>query len=155
MIKTTDLYIGGQPWSGVIRDIEPEALELTDEVIPTNAELSGSFSAELTLTPEQQEQMRRVVETANAVYETVKELLDRVIQAVRPIWERVCEMYRQAEGQIVINVSNLMDSLLYAANDNPKWWHYHKHAKKWRTRKKYRNMLMRQLVGKLVAGASA
>ena len=47
-----------------------------------------------------------------------------------------------------------MDAMLYNANDHPKWWHYYKHAKKYRVRKKYRRRLERQLCDKLLAAAA-
>ena len=47
----------------------------------------------------------------------------------------------------------LTDRMLYKANDNPKWWHLYKHAKKYRTRKKYRHRFMQQLHKKLTAEA--
>lgn len=43
--------------------------------------------------------------------------------------------------------------MLYKANDHPKWWHYYKHAKKYRVRKKYRRRLEQQLCDKLLAAA--
>ena len=47
-----------------------------------------------------------------------------------------------------------MDAMLYNANDHPKWWHYYKHAKKYRVRKKYRRRLERQLCDKQLVAAA-
>lgn len=49
---------------------------------------------------------------------------------------------------------DLMDRMLFEANDNPKWWHLYKHAKKYRTRKKYRRRLMQQLFSKMGAASA-
>lgn len=58
-----------------------------------------------------------------------------------------------AVGSEVIN--HCMDNLLYNANDHPKWWHLYKHARKYRTRKKYRRRLLQQLISRLEAAAAA
>lgn len=42
-----------------------------------------------------------------------------------------------------------IDRQLQKANTHPKWWHYYKHSKKARTRKKYRYMLERQATAAL------
>ena len=61
----------------------------------------------------------------------------------------------KAAGKIMARLAGrCMDAMLYQANDNPKWWHYYKHAKKYRVRKKYRRRLERQLSRKLLAAAA-
>lgn len=70
------------------------------------------------------------------------ESLERLAQAACEVCERILEL-----SKIWSNTKNsFMDYMLCVVNDNPKWWHLYKHAKKRRTRKKYRNRLMRQLL---------
>lgn len=117
------------------------------EVLPLND--SATFSAPIALTPENEAAIRKAGELYGKLYETVKAMLDRVAEAFRPLWEAACETFGQAKLALTKNANNVLDAMLYAANDNPKWWHLYKHAKKHRTRKKYRDKLMRQLVRKL------
>lgn len=45
----------------------------------------------------------------------------------------------------------VLDDLIRNTHGNPKWWHLYKHAKKYRTRKKYCGLLVEQLHHKLAA----
>lgn len=143
-------YIEGQPmeWSGSLPELKPEG-EPHEEAEPTVPTVPASM--ELTLTPEQQEAIKKAADLMAKVWETVKAALDYLGEAARTIWEQVCELYAHAALAASKGIDNLMDAMLYAANDNPKWWHYYKHAKKKRTRKKYRRLLMQQLLTKLGA----
>lgn len=87
-----------------------------------------------------------------ATAQALREGLDRVAQAIREIGDRLREALTPMIRLACEAVNKFFDALLYAANDNPKWWHLYKHAKKARTRKKYRRRLVRQLVAKLAAG---
>ena len=108
----------------------------------------------ITLTPEQQEAIKKAADLMEKVWKTVKAVLDQLKEIDRTIWEQVCELYAQAELAASKGINNLMDAILYAANDNPKWWHLYRHAKKYRTRKKYRRLLMQQLLSKLSAATA-
>lgn len=97
--------------------------------------------------------------------DTASTLLDAITPRIVKLWESVKSWINEAAkalGKFVAAigkataeaVNSLVDAMLYNANDRPKWWHLYKHAKKRRTRKKYRRLLMQQLTRKLAAAAS-
>ena len=97
--------------------------------------------------------------------DTATALLDAITPQIVKIWEAVKSWINEAAkalGKLAAAigkataeaVNNFVDAMLYNANDRPKWWHLYKHAKKRRTRKKYRRLLMQQLTRKLAAAAS-
>lgn len=97
--------------------------------------------------------------------DTASALLDAITPQIVKLWESVKNWVNEAAkalGKIAAAigkaaataVNNFVDAMLYNANDRPKWWHLYKHAKKRRTRKKYRRLLMQQLTRKLAAAAS-
>lgn len=97
--------------------------------------------------------------------DTAAALLDAITPQIVKFWESVRSWVNEAAkalGKLMAAigkaaaeaVNNLVDAMLYNANDRPKWWHLYKHAKKRRTRKKYRRLLMQQLARKLAAAAS-
>lgn len=100
-------------------------------------------SMELTLTigPEQ----------AAAIAETMRRAFDRALETVRKAADWIVEALRKAAAAVREKAASFVDFMLYHANDHPKWWHLYKRAKKARTRKKYRRLLMRQLNAKLAA----
>lgn len=110
--------------------------------VPTTAELT------LTFTPE----------TATALLEAITPPLLRAVQyaaeVARKAWDALMEVARKAAEIVADLAGKFVDAMLCTANDHPKWWHYYKHAKKWRVRKKYRRRLERQLYDKLLAAAS-
>lgn len=85
-----------------------------------------------------------------ALYEAMKPAIANVVKAIR----RVGEVFAKLSKNIRKNMNNIIDDMLYHANDNPKWWHLYKHSKKFRIRKKYRRRLMQQLLRKLEAAAA-
>lgn len=145
------LHIEGQPveWNGSFPELET-AGELPEEAEPLPT-VPESMELTLTLTPKQQEAIKKAADLMAKVWETVKAVLDQLKERARSIWEQVCELYAHAKLAASKGINNLMDAMLYATNDNPKHWHLYKHAKKYRTRKKYRNRLMQQLLSKLRA----
>lgn len=54
----------------------------------------------------------------------------------------------------ICTIAELKAAALYYANEHPKWWHLYKHAKKARTRKKYRRRLMEQLLRTWATGSA-
>lgn len=97
--------------------------------------------------------------------DTAAALLDAITPQIVKFWESVRSWVNEAAkalGKLMAAigkaaaeaVNNLVDAMLYNANDRPKWWHLYKHAKKRRTCKKYRRLLMQQLTRKLAAAAS-
>lgn len=90
----------------------------------------------------------------NALQPAVLRFWEALADAVREAWHGV-KKAAKAAGKIMARIAGrCMDAMLYQANDNPKWWHYYKHAKKYRVRKKYRRRLERQLSRKLLAAAA-
>lgn len=75
------------------------------------------------------------------------------MQALREFADWAADVLRKVAAATAKTASDLVDSLLYTANEHPKWWRLYKHAKKARTRKKYRRRLMQQLLRKLEAAA--
>lgn len=97
-------------------------------------------------------------ETAAAFLEAITSPLLRAVQyaaeLARKAWDALVEMVRKTAATVADLAGKFVDAMLCIANDYPKWWHYYKHAKKWRVRKKYRRRLERQLYEKLLAAAS-
>lgn len=110
-----------------------------------DAELVSSATLEPTFGPEQ----------AAAIMARAKPVIDKVFnvvtQVLRDFSEWAAGVIKKAAEAIRRNVDAYMDALLYTANTHPKWWHLYKHAKKARTRKKYRRRLMQQLIEQLRA----
>lgn len=94
-------------------------------------------------------------ETLNAFVETLNKIVDVSTQALSVVAEAFAEIGRKVSRQLKVFGTGLVDELLYEANDNPKYWHLYKHAKKARTRKKYRNKLFRQYLKKVEAAKIA
>ena len=141
------IYIEGQQIEGIpeIQEVEPID-EPPAVVLPVEP---AEFTGTLILTAEQQAAIEKVTKLLRETWEAVKKVLDKAVEVLQPIWERLVETYRDAKVCAYKGVRDALDALLYAANDNPKWWHIYTHTKKRRTRKKYRDKLMRQLVVKL------
>lgn len=121
------------------------------ELIAEPTEITGTAL----LTPEQQATIENAVKLLREVWEAVKRALNWVLEVLHPIWERFVEIYMAAKADAHKSISDLLDAMLYAANDDPKSWHIYTHTKKRRTRKKYRDKLMRQLVAKLTTAKRA
>lgn len=118
-----------------LKEIEATAADPVQEVLDRIAQESG-------YSPEQ----------IKALYEKCKEVIERVVQVIREVWARIMEIC----GPVIDwFVKEATDALLKAANNHPKWWHLYRYAKKGRTRKKYKRLLMRQVVATLAAAATA
>ena len=141
------LYVDGQRFAGKITELEiphfsPPELTLPELRSPPSMELT------LTITPD------TAAAILNAIQPAVLRFFQSVVEAVREAWQGV-KKAAKAAGKIMARLAGrCMDAMLYQANDNPKWWHYYKHAKKYRVRKKYRRRLERQLSRKLLAAAA-
>ena len=90
-------------------------------------------------------------ETINAFVETINKMVEVGTQALEVVAVAVAEIGRKVSRQLKVFGNGVVDEILYRANDNPKWWHLYKHAKKARTRKKYRNKLFKQYLRKVKA----
>lgn len=142
-----DLYIDGQRFTGKIAELEIPHFSPPDLALP---ELRSPPSMELTLTI--------TPDTAAAILEALQpaalRFLEAVAKAAKEAWEWLKRGAAKAAKIAARWADKCMDAMLYQANDNPKWWHYYKHAKKYRVRKKYRRRLERQLCDKLLAAAA-
>lgn len=153
------------PWYGKATSTEPDPYVYDGYMSPEDFELMHKNmgadrqreksppegpTAELTLT--------FTPETAAAILEAVQPAVLRfweaLADAARQAWAEITRMVKAAGKYVARIAGRYMDAMLYQANDNPKWWHYYKHAKKYRVRKKYRRRLERQLSRKLLAAAS-
>lgn len=103
----------------------------------------------LTLTISEPDQARALLTAAS---EAIAAAMDRMMQTIRKLYERLVKAATAAAKIARDAVNRIVDAMLYNANDHPKWWHLYKHARKWRTRKKYKRLLMKQLCSKLAAG---
>lgn len=129
------LYIDGQHFS-------PLELSLPELRSQPNMELT------LTITPDTSAAI------LVAIQPSLLRFLQRVVETAREAWTELKKAAREA-GRIMARLARrCMDAMLYNANAHPKWWHYYKHAKKWRVRKKYRRRLELQLRDKLLASAA-
>lgn len=74
--------------------------------------------------------------------EALENLVDAT-EAIKPIIECVCKQTKE-----------LWDKLMEAAarDINPKWWHYYKHSKRKRIRKKYQTRIQNHLMEMLAEG---
>lgn len=136
------LYIDGQRFTGQIAEVEiphfsPPELELPELRSPPSMELT------LTITPD----------TAEAILDALQlaalRFFEALVNAAREAWAGIKGAAKAASKITARLAGRCMDAMLYQANDNPKWWHYYKHAQKYRVRKKYWRRLERQLAGRL------
>ena len=141
------LYVDGQRFAGKITELELPHFSLPELSLP---ELRSPPSMELTLTI--------TPDTAAAILDAIQpaalRFLEAVAKAAVEAWEWLKRGAAKAAKIAARWADKCMDAMLYNANDRPKWWHLYKHAKKRRTRKKYRRLLMQQLTRKLAAAAS-
>ena len=153
------------PWYGKATSTEPDPYVYDGYMSPEDFELMHKNmgadrqreksppegpTAELTLT--------FTPETAAALLEAITPPLLRAVQyaaeVARKAWDAFMEVVKKAAAIAADLAGKFVDAMLRTANDHPKWWHYYKHAKKWRVRKKYKRRLERQLYDKLLAAAS-
>ena len=90
----------------------------------------------------------------NAIQLAALRFFEALVNAAREAWAEIKRTARAA-GKIMARLAGrCMDAMIFQANDNQKCWHYYKHAKKYRVRKKYQRRLQRQLSRKLLAAAA-
>jgi hypothetical protein len=124
-------YVNGEPFEG-LKDATLELEPANPDDLPEAPELP-----ELTL--------KITPEGAAAIVESLKSVHDKAVQAL----QQLLETMRNASAVVCEKASKLIEAEMYYSNDNPRWWHLYKHAKKARTRKKYRRLLMKQLLRNL------
>lgn len=86
------------------------------------------------------ERMQQITEAASRLIDAFKELARKIIEAIRPVVEAIAKVF-----------GKWMDGMMQAASPSRKWWHYYRHAKKARVRKKYRSKLMDNLLTTMAA----
>ncbi len=87
----------------------------------------------------------------NVVQQSLLHFFESIVKTAREAWAQLKKAVKEVSRCIARIAGKCMDIILYNANGLPKWWHLYKHAKKRRTRKKYRRLLMQQLTRKLAA----
>lgn len=84
---------------------------------------------------------------------TLKQFED-VIDSLTPIISQAVKIATEIATEIAAAVSPTVHNVMRCTIDaNPKYYHYYKHAKKLRTRKKYRNKLLRNATAVIKKGA--
>lgn len=90
---------------------------------------------------------RALLEAELEKYGLTLKQLEGIVDAAMPIISRVIEI----AVEIAANVSPVIIDALSCTY--PKYWHYYKHAKKLRTRKKYKNRLWKIAIAAIEKGA--
>lgn len=82
------------------------------------------------------------------------EQLEQAAEAIKKLANAIIEAFKKAIEAIKRWAKSLWDKLMEAAakDANPKWWHYYKHSKKKRIRKKYQTRIRNHLMELLTAG---
>lgn len=142
------IYINGQP-SAEIADVV--ASKFPDVPRPDVLTLAGKLEQMRPgITPEQAAEL---LEAADRIFNAVRAAFDEVVVTVVKIGKALAELAAPVMKQAAKGLDQFHDALLYAAAEDPKHWHYYKHAKKARTRKKYRHRLEKSLAKALAAGS--
>lgn len=110
------------------------------------AEPEETMELALTIGPDQ---AKAIVQE---VVKTVQPAIDYAAQKAREFMDWAFQVAGELAKIAAESLSKFMDAMLYSTNTHPKWWHLYKHARKWRTRKKYKRLLMKQLCSRLAAG---
>lgn len=93
-------------------------------------------------------------ETLDALLTSGRQLIEAIMPALEQIMaaaKQAFEALASGIGEAIGCFNGFTDAALYAACEDPKHWHYYKHAKKARTRKKYRHRLERSLARAIAA----
>lgn len=95
------------------------------------------------------EQLTEAIEAVNRILAAIADTVRRVVEAVVAMAERIAKTFAPMIRELDKNAASWHDAMLRAAAPGPKWWHYYKHAKKARVRKKYRRRLEAALTAAL------
>ncbi len=87
--------------------------------------------------------LERELEKHGLSLKTVEEFINATVEAVEQVVEAIKEIFYKAFKAVKRICLSIIDAVLCTINTNPKNWHYYKHAKKFRTRKKYQNRLLK------------
>lgn len=95
---------------------------------------------------DESEEMLELKERVEAVVEQIKAVMARVAEIVAPAIKRFVELAKPYIDALT------EAAILYISDRYPKWWHYYKHAKRRRIRKKYRDKLLREVAAMIEKG---
>lgn len=92
-----------------------------------------------------------LAELVETFSQAIKITVDSLVKVLAPIIKGITATLAEIAGPLITATS---DAALYdiAMKNNPKWWHYYKHAKKRRIRKKYYNKLIRAAIAEIEKG---
>lgn len=91
--------------------------------------------------------------SAAALVDRIAPLLENVAEQAVEIANRFMDWLKTAVASAAKAAKSIMETLLQSTTTHPKWWHLYKHAKKARTRKKYRRRLIDELLSNMRAAA--
>ncbi len=138
------LYIDGERFARPIAELEIPYFSPPEPELP---ELRNPPTMDLTITLTPDTATNLPDKTTPQIVELRESAKSWVNEAAKALGKLAAGIGKATDEA----VNNFVDAMLYNANDHPKWWHYYKHAKKWRVCKKYRRQLARQLHDKLLA----
>ena len=88
-----------------------------------------------------------------AIAREAQRMIETLAEVVQKLREWALELLRAVAAKAAQVFDKLLDAAMKATNSNPKWWHLYKHARRARTRKKYRRILKRQLYAAVAAAS--
>lgn len=68
--------------------------------------------------------------------------------AINCVVESITTFMRSFAAALKPFISAFIDFMSYAMCGNTKWWHYYRHSKKYRIRKKYRDRILREMIAR-------
>lgn len=140
------------PWYGKATTADPDPYVYDGYMSPEDYDHMHELMQQEEKPPDDTElAASQMAEQLATAAQCIKNGIERAAQALRDFAAQAVEAIKKAAATARKIWDSFVDALLYQANDNPKWWHLYKHAKKARTRKKYRRRLMQQLTEKLAA----
>ncbi|WP_339060047.1 hypothetical protein [Tepidibacillus marianensis] len=89
------------------------------------------------------EQVHQILNNFKRMADAVAEIAQVFIEAIRPVVQAIAKIF-----------DHWFDNMLRATAPNLRWWHLYKHAKKARVRKKYRRLLMDNLLATVQAAGA-
>lgn len=96
------------------------------------------------------EQLAEAIAAVGRIFAAVADTARRVMEAVVAMAKQLAEALIPAIRELAKTSQGWYDAMLKEAAPDPKWWHYYKHAKKARVRKKYRRRLEQALEAALL-----
>lgn len=95
--------------------------------------------------PPENPEPSNLAKEAAEILQPIADAMAAIIKALAPVFKEIAEAICEAAKRIAERFSELWDALLRSVATR-KEWHLYKHAKKKRTRKKYKNRLTKRLL---------